>query len=45
MSLEWVELKLDIPYSDANNLDFLRITLVSPDGTHSELTHYQYPGT
>jgi subtilisin family serine protease len=42
MSIEWVELKLDIPSS--NSLDYLRIVLVSPDGTQSELNHYQYPG-
>jgi subtilisin family serine protease/subtilisin-like proprotein convertase family protein len=42
MSVEWVELKLDIPSS--NDLDYLRVTLVSPDGTQSELTHFMYPG-
>jgi GH35 family endo-1,4-beta-xylanase/subtilisin family serine protease/subtilisin-like proprotein convertase family protein len=44
MSIEWVEVQMDISYSDANALDFLRIVLVSPSGTQSELTHYQYTG-
>ncbi|MCI0492416.1 MAG: proprotein convertase P-domain-containing protein, partial [Planctomycetes bacterium] len=41
MAVEWVEVQLDIT-GDANAIDFLRITLVSPDGTHSDLTNYQY---
>lgn len=41
MSVEWVEIQLTVS-GDANAMDFLRITLVSPDGTHSELTQNQY---
>ncbi len=37
MAVEWVEVELNLTPSDVNDLDFLRITLVSPDGTNSEL--------
>jgi subtilisin family serine protease len=40
MSVEWVEVQLDIS-GDADALNYLRLTLVSPNGTHSELTNYQ----
>jgi hypothetical protein len=39
MSVEWVEVQLDIS-GGGNDLDQLRIVLVSPDGTESELTNY-----
>lgn len=41
MDIEWVEVKLDLRYSNANDLDGLRIALQSPDGTISDLTNYQ----
>jgi subtilisin family serine protease len=41
MSMEWAEVQLNIT-GDANAMDFLRITLVSPDGTQSELTLNNY---
>jgi hypothetical protein len=41
MAMEWVEVQLNIT-GDANAMNYLRITLVSPDGTHSELTQNQY---
>jgi subtilisin family serine protease len=40
MSVETVELRVDISGGTAAALDNLRILLVSPDGTHSELNHY-----
>ena len=36
MAVEWVEVELNLG-ADPNDLDFLRVTLVSPDGTNSEL--------
>ena len=39
INVEWVEVKVDISGSAAG-LDFLRLMLVSPDGTQSELNHY-----
>ncbi|MEM6329948.1 MAG: S8 family serine peptidase, partial [Planctomycetota bacterium] len=36
VSTEWVEVKLDLSTGDIDNL---RITLISPDGVHSELNH------
>ncbi len=41
MSMEWVEVKLTVT-GDANAMNYLRITLVSPDGTQSEFTENQY---
>ncbi|MCC7474500.1 MAG: S8 family serine peptidase [Pirellulales bacterium] len=41
INVEWVEVKVDIS-GPASALDFLRIMLVSPDGTQSELNHYFY---
>ena len=41
MSVEWVEVQLDIT-GDADAMNYLRITLVSPDGTQSELTQNLY---
>jgi subtilisin family serine protease len=43
MSVEWVEVQLNIT-GDANAMNYLRITLVSPDGTHSELTQNHFRG-
>ncbi len=40
MEVEWVEVSLDLGPTDVNELDFLRITLVSPDGTQSELNAF-----
>lgn len=41
MSVEWVEFKFSM---DTGDVDDLRITLVSPDGTQSELTqHFDVP--
>ena len=40
MNVEWVEVQLDLS-GGGNDQDFLRLTLVSPDGTESELTNYQ----
>lgn len=42
MSVEWVEVKLSLS-GDDNALDFLRISLVSPNGTVSDLTNYEQP--
>jgi subtilisin family serine protease len=39
MTVEWVEVRVNIS-GDANDMDFLRMTLVSPDGTFSELNDY-----
>jgi subtilisin family serine protease len=39
MNVEWVEVKVDIS-GPAEDLDFLRLLLVSPEGTHSELNHF-----
>jgi subtilisin family serine protease len=41
MSLEWVEVHLTIS-GGADAMNYVKITLVSPDGTHSELTQNQY---
>jgi subtilisin family serine protease len=38
-AVEWVEVRVDLN-GDANALDFVRMTLVSPDGTVSELNNY-----
>ena len=41
MSVEWVEVELDLTADgEANDFDMLRIVLVSPDGTQSELKTY-----
>ncbi len=40
MSVEWVEVELDLTADDANDYDFLRVFLVSPDGTQSELKNF-----
>jgi len=40
MAVEWVGIKLDLGPSSTQDLDYLRITLVSPDGTNSELNAY-----
>ena len=40
MSIETVEVKLSLAGGTADALDNLRITLVSPEGTHSELNHF-----
>lgn len=40
MSVEWVEFRTLV---DGGNIDNLRITLVSPDGTHTELNPVRYP--
>ena len=40
MTVEWVEVELDLDTGDANDYDFLRIVLVSPDGTQSELKNW-----
>ena len=45
MVAESIDVQLDIGYTDAKSLDNLRIVLISPDGTQSELTNYQYPGS
>lgn len=37
LSVEWVSAKLDL---SSGEIDNLRITLVSPNGVHSELNHY-----
>ena len=39
MNVEWVEVKVDIS-GNAADLDHLRIMLVSPDGTQSELSNF-----
>lgn len=41
MSIEWVEVKVDL-LGDPAGLDGLRIMLVSPDGTQSELNNYYH---
>jgi subtilisin family serine protease len=41
MRMEWVEVQVNIS-GDADAMNYLRITLVSPDGTHSELTLNQF---
>ena len=41
MSMEWAEVHLNIT-GDADAMNYLRITLVSPDGTQSELTQNHY---
>ena len=43
MSVEWIEVELNLGVNDPNVLDFLRVTLVSPDGTHSELNAFGTP--
>ena len=40
MIVETVEIKLEIVGGDAEFLDHVRVVLVSPTGTHSELNHY-----
>jgi subtilisin family serine protease len=45
MDVEWVEVKLDLRYANAADLNDLRIALQSPDGTISDLTNYQIPGS
>ncbi len=40
MTIEHVEVFLDIEGGEAEALDHLRIVLVSPDGTHSDLNHF-----
>ncbi len=40
MTVESVELKLSLSGGTADAIDNLRILLVSPDGTHSELNHF-----
>ena len=40
MTIETVEVKVDIAGGTADALDNLRILLVSPDGTHQELNHF-----
>lgn len=40
MSIESVELKISLSGGTSDALDNLRILLVSPDGTHSELNHF-----
>ena len=40
ISVEWVELRTNLTTGD---IDHLRVTLVSPDGTHTELTPYRAP--
>ena len=42
MSIEWIEVELDIN-GDENAFDFLRIALVSPNGTVSELNSFARP--
>ncbi len=45
MSVEWVEVKVDLSGAGASSVDglnALRIMLVSPDGTHSELNNYYH---
>jgi subtilisin family serine protease len=42
MSVETVEVKLNIRGGTAAALNNMRLTLVSPTGTHSELNHYYY---
>lgn len=37
MSVEWVEAKIQLSTGDISNI---RITLVSPEGVHSELSHF-----
>jgi len=43
MAVEWVEVQIDFTGVAPNDLDFLRITLVSPDGTNSELSVFGTP--
>ena len=43
MSMEWVEVHMTIS-GDANAMNYVKVTLVSPDGTHSELTQNLYLG-
>ncbi|WP_197527007.1 S8 family serine peptidase [Pirellulimonas nuda] len=38
--VEWVELQIEIGGAGAQNIENLRVTLISPDGVHSELNHY-----
>lgn len=41
MSIETVEVSISVPAADvAEFMDHVRVVLVSPDGTHSELNHY-----
>lgn len=40
MSVEWAEMSLNITGGAASAMDFLRIALVAPDGTVSELNPY-----
>ncbi|MEX0642679.1 MAG: S8 family serine peptidase [Pirellulales bacterium] len=39
MNIEWVEIKVDISGPPAD-MDYLRFVLVSPEGTHSELSNF-----
>lgn len=41
LSLEWIELRMGIESGDADNL---RISIVGPDGTQTELNPYVLPG-
>jgi subtilisin family serine protease len=42
MTVEWVEVQLNIQ-GDEEAIDFLRISLISPDGTVSELKSFEVP--
>ncbi|MDZ4658612.1 MAG: S8 family serine peptidase [Bythopirellula sp.] len=42
MEVEWIEVQVNIG-GDENDMDFLRISLISPDGTVSELKLYDIP--
>ncbi len=39
MEVEWVEVKVSLG-GPANDLDYIRVNMTSPDGTVSELNHY-----
>lgn len=43
MTVEWIEVELDLSAPNADDYDFLRVILVSPDGTQSDLKNYSIP--
>ena len=43
MSVEWIEVELDFSGTNPEDLNYLRVVLVSPDGTQSELKTFGRP--
>jgi hypothetical protein len=45
MSIEWIEVNMNFDLLPAGASDKMRMTLISPDGTHSELTNWVTGGS